>query len=254
MLLLALPSLLAERIHSDSREDGVHVLTAMVPSAPERNRLRIPSGKGAVPYQSTVRKISLRYGVDMDLINAIIHVESTFRPRAVSPKGCLGLMQLHPDTARRFGVRDPFDPDQNIQGAVRFLSFLLEKFQGDLELVLAGYNAGENAVTRYGGVPPYRETIDFVNKIRRFYPFPSARGTDDRILLSHVLVQEGDLSSGDAVRPSVDLPRRQAAARNHTSTHLMQAVLCRILGVHVKQAGFLVAPDRLRLISPFSGR
>lgn len=101
----------------------------MVPSPPERNRLRIPSGKGAGPYQSTVQIISLRHGVDMDLVNAIIRVESNFRPKAVSPKGCLGLMQPHPDTARRFGVRNSFYPAQNIQGTVRFLVFLLDKFK-----------------------------------------------------------------------------------------------------------------------------
>jgi soluble lytic murein transglycosylase-like protein len=181
VLLVASPSLLANRIHSYWREDGVRVLTNRVPARPDRDSLPIPAGKGAGSFRSTVLEISRRYGVDMDLVNAVIRVESNFRPEAVSPKGCLGLMQLHPDTARRFGVRDAFDPVQNIEGGVRYLEFLLDYFQGDLELALAGYNAGENAVVRYGGVPPYPETIDYVNKVRRLYGFASSQVPQDRI-------------------------------------------------------------------------
>lgn len=181
VLLLASPSLLANRIHSYWSEDGVRVLTNLVPSRPDPAGLRIPAGEGAGFYRSTVQEISRRYGVDMDLVNAVIRVESNFRPQAVSPKGCLGLMQLHPDTARRFGVRDAFDPVQNIEGGVRYLEFLLDYFQGDLELALAGYNAGENAVIRYGGVPPYPETIDYVNKVTSLYGFATARVPEDRI-------------------------------------------------------------------------
>ena len=180
-MLLASPSLLANRIHSYWREDGVRVLTNMVPARPQRDALRIPAGQEAGFYRSTVQEISRRYGVDMDLVNAVIRVESNFRPDAVSPKGCLGLMQLHPDTARRFGVRDVFDPVQNIEGGVRYLGFLLDFFQDDLELALAGYNAGENAVVRYGGLPPYPETIDYVKKVTSLYGFGSARVPQDRI-------------------------------------------------------------------------
>lgn len=182
VLLTASPSLLANRIHSYWREDGVRVLTNLAPPRPQRHSLRPQPGHGPGHYQSTVREISLRYGVDMDLVNAVIRVESNFRPEAVSPKGCLGLMQLHPDTARRFGVRDVFDPVQNIEGGVRYLEYLLDYFQGDLELALAGYNAGENAVTRYGGVPPYPETIDYVEKVRRLYGIASVRVPGDRVL------------------------------------------------------------------------
>ena len=181
VLVVASPPLLSNRIHSYWREDGVRVLTNRVPARPDRDILPIPAGKGAGLYRSTVQEISRRYGVDMDLVNAVIRVESNFRPEAVSPKGCLGLMQLHPDTARRFGVRDVFDPVQNIEGGVRYLEFLLDYFQGDLELALAGYNAGENAVVRYGGVPPYPETIDYVKKVQRLYGFASSRVPQDRI-------------------------------------------------------------------------
>ncbi len=106
------------------------------------------------------------FRVSESLIKAVIQVESEFDHLAVSSKGAQGLMQLMPPTARRFGVSNPFDPRQNIFGGTQYLRFLLDVFQGDVSLVLAGYNAGENAVTRYRGIPPYRETRSYVQKVR----------------------------------------------------------------------------------------
>lgn len=116
---------------------------------------------------------SRRHGVSPDLVKAIVRVESDFEPRAISEKGCRGLMQLLPDTARRFGVADIDDPSQNIEGGVKYLRFLLDYFKNDLALALAGYNAGENAVTRYKGVPPYPETRDYVKKVTALYRPPA---------------------------------------------------------------------------------
>jgi soluble lytic murein transglycosylase-like protein len=110
-----------------------------------------------------------RYGLDENLVKAIVSVESNYNPLAISPKGCKGLMQLHPDTAQRFGVRDIFDPAENIEGGIKYLRFLINYFNQDLQLVLAAYNAGENAVSRYGGIPPYRETRDYVKKVWALY-------------------------------------------------------------------------------------
>ena len=104
--------------------------------------------------------------VSPDLVKAVIQVESEFDALAVSSKGAQGLMQLMPPTARRFGVSDPFDARQNIFGGVQFLRFLLDLFGGDVSLALAGYNAGENAVLRYRGIPPYRETRNYVQKVQ----------------------------------------------------------------------------------------
>lgn len=106
------------------------------------------------------------HGVAVDLIKAVIQVESEFDPFAVSSKGAQGLMQLMPFTARRFGVFDPFDARQNIFGGTQYLRLLLDMFQGNVALAVAGYNAGENAVTRYKGVPPYKETRGYVQKIQ----------------------------------------------------------------------------------------
>ena len=110
-----------------------------------------------------------RNGVDPVLLYAIMHRESSFKPGAVSPKGARGLMQLMPGTAARFGVRNIFDPAQNIEGGARYVRFLLNYFGGDVRLALAGYNAGEGAVAKYQGIPPYRETQEYVRLIGQRY-------------------------------------------------------------------------------------
>jgi soluble lytic murein transglycosylase-like protein len=99
------------------------------------------------------------------LIHAVIRQESGYDPYAVSHKGAKGLMQLMPATAKRFGVKDVFDPAENVQGGVKYLRQLLDRYDGDRRLALAAYNAGEGAVDRFGGVPPYRETQDYVDRI-----------------------------------------------------------------------------------------
>jgi len=119
-------------------------------------------------YRRLISEEASRYGIDETLVNAIIRVESNFDPLAVSVKNCKGLMQLHPDTAARFGVKNIFDPAQNIAGGVQFLSYLLQTFD-KIDHVLAAYNAGENAVRRYSGIPPYRETIEYVERVKALY-------------------------------------------------------------------------------------
>jgi len=110
-----------------------------------------------------------RHGLDPGLVTAVVSVESGFRPRAVSPKGAQGLMQLMPGTAESLGVEDAFDPSQNLDGGARHLGQLLTLYGGDLERALAAYNAGETAVHRHGGVPPYRETRAYVKKVLERY-------------------------------------------------------------------------------------
>lgn len=120
-----------------------------------------------------VEKLAPRFRLDPKLVLAVISVESAFQTNAVSSKRAQGLMQLIPATARRFGVRDVFDPADNIRGGMAYLRWLLTHFKGDVTLALAGYNAGEGAVKKYGGVPPYKETMNYVRKIRRLYPSAS---------------------------------------------------------------------------------
>ena len=116
-------------------------------------------------YQDEIRTAARTHGVDEAIVRAIIHAESAFNPNALSRVGAQGLMQLMPATASRFGVSNAFDATQNISGGVRYLAWLLKRFNGDLTLAAAGYNAGEGAVDKYGGVPPYRETQRYVQRV-----------------------------------------------------------------------------------------
>ena len=129
------------------------------------------------PLEREVQTIAARYALDADLVHAVISVESTYNPLARSPKGAQGLMQLMPATAQRFGVGNPYDPIENLHGGARYLRWLLDFFQGNVPLALAGYNAGEGAVLKYGGIPPYSETQAYVGKVlnrwRKPAPFPA---------------------------------------------------------------------------------
>jgi len=127
---------------------------------------------GRVQVRALVEQTARRHDVDPKLVHAVIRQESDYDPFAVSSKGAMGLMQLMPDTADRFGVQNIFDPAENVRGGVLYLRHLLDRYNGDPSLTLAAYNAGEGAVDRYGDVPPYRETVDYVSKVRRLYGLP----------------------------------------------------------------------------------
>jgi len=116
-------------------------------------------------YSSEISSAAAQFGVEEAVVRAIIHAESSYNPGALSRVGAQGLMQLMPATARRFGVANAFDPAQNIRGGVQYLGWLLKRFNGDLKLAAAGYNAGEGAVAKYNGVPPYAETQRYVQRV-----------------------------------------------------------------------------------------
>jgi soluble lytic murein transglycosylase-like protein len=113
--------------------------------------------------------LSRENGVDPRLVDAVVRVESAYNPAAVSKRGAQGLMQLMPDTARRLSVSDPFDPEQNVRGGTREVARLIDRYSGNLPLVLAAYNAGEGAVAKYRGIPPYAETRDYVARVMSLY-------------------------------------------------------------------------------------
>jgi hypothetical protein len=122
------------------------------------------------PFHEIIRQAAARYGVDADLIHSLIAVESNFNPKAVSPKNARGLMQIMPNTAAHLGVKNIFDPDENVDAGTRYLREMLAKYHNDLTLALAAYNAGPEKVDRYGRrVPPYRETRLYVQRISRDY-------------------------------------------------------------------------------------
>jgi len=148
------------------------LLTA--PGAPSQDTVAHPpappaaagSNASAVDFNTIVLRVAQELDLSPQLLHAVIAVESAYDPRAVSPKGAQGLMQLMPATARRFGVKDPFDPQDNVRGGAQYLKSLLVQFNGDLQLTLAAYNAGEAAVVRYGNrVPPFAETRRYVPKV-----------------------------------------------------------------------------------------
>ena len=136
-----------------------------VPALAEEYRKGERWREAAGPYADLIAEVADRHGLERALLAAVAQVESRFDPFAVSPKGACGLMQLMPATAKRFGVTELFDASQSAEGGARYLRWLLDRFEGRIDLALAGYNAGEGAVDRHGGIPPYRETLRYVGHV-----------------------------------------------------------------------------------------
>lgn len=194
---LPLPALSEAQVFRYVDKDGVLHFTN-VPTLPNQvktptmppyaanlvNKMRSSSPRPFYPYRSLVPACNLvnhslydphiqyscrRYGLDHRLVKALIRTESAFDPGALSPKGAMGLMQLMPGTSRDMGVMNPFDPVENIDGGVRYLRFLMDRFNNNLSLALAAYNAGPEAVQKHGGIPPFEETRNYVQKVLDIY-------------------------------------------------------------------------------------
>src|SRR6266852_2765467 len=175
LMASALPLLAEEKIQAVVASNGRIVFTNLVDNAPAalppifEESVDVIAAEIPVSLRNLVDTISLNHGVDPALVRAVIKTESNFNRWAVSNKGARGLMQLIPETGARYGVRDFFDPQQNVEGGVQYLKFLLEKFNGNLDLSLAAYNAGENLVERLGRIPPIAETTNYVRRVRAKY-------------------------------------------------------------------------------------
>lgn len=177
----------AEKIYVYERSNGSKLITDHARAEPGYRLIKVygtdSDDSGIVPvtrksgsfktrtteFDGLIQHVSNSVTLDPALIKSVMHAESAFDPRALSSKGASGLMQLMPGTARRYGVTRIFDPKQNVMAGSRYLRDLLAQFNGDMRLALAGYNAGENAVVRYGGIPPYSETRKYVSKVLELY-------------------------------------------------------------------------------------
>jgi hypothetical protein len=148
-----------------SKELRVQTLGRKSPGRTVRSPARQGHTANRKQVADMVNRLAPQYGLSAKLVLSVIQVESGFNPQAVSPKNARGLMQLMPATAARFGVKDVWDPEQNLRGGMAYLSWLMKQFRGNLHLTLAAYNAGEEAVHRHGGVPPYEETRNYVRRI-----------------------------------------------------------------------------------------
>lgn len=137
------------------------------PAAPRSGDSR-PDGIMAQSYRDIIRQNARAYRLEEALVKAVIKAESNYNPQSLSNKGAQGLMQLIPETARLMNVNDPFDPAENIRGGSNYLRLMLDQFNGNIDLALAAYNAGPNAVQRHGGIPPYEETRNYVQRVRRY--------------------------------------------------------------------------------------
>lgn len=178
----------AQKIYSYINDDGIKVYTNLGSDRREEPAPRAP-GLPKHRYGKLIHEAAAKYGEDEHLVEAIIAVESGFNAKAVSTKNCKGLMQLHPDTARDYGVRDIFDPKQNIEAGVRHFSKLRERYE-DVRLALAAYNAGPTAVDRHNGIPPYKETEGYVRKVMALYRPPDPQD-DDRDVIYRVTLPDG---------------------------------------------------------------
>jgi soluble lytic murein transglycosylase-like protein len=159
-------------LSNDPKKGGTRVIREKVAAFAPRD----DSPERYSRYDAWIRQSASLYQIPEELVRAVIKVESDYDPRAVSHANARGLMQLIPPTAERMMVTDIFDPRQNIFGGVRYLRVLANLFNGDLELTIAGYNAGESAVIRYGGIPPYAETQAYVEKVLFYYRYYRTQG------------------------------------------------------------------------------
>jgi hypothetical protein len=173
---------------------------------------------------AVIGEASAAYGVSPDLVKAVIQTESQFDPMAVSPVGALGLMQLMPVTAAYLGVADPFDPRQNVNGGVKYLSMLLDRFNGNVALALAGYNAGPTAVARHRGIPPFRETRGYVQKIRALvsdttsaFSIPEPRRPKTKASARRVASARAKARAASAKRQSVKMASLRSAAKRSSA-------------------------------------
>jgi len=178
LTLLAAPEPVQQRVEAGAVDEEAEIAAASgdeaVQTAPESIAMASSAPDGAlpkesIPYHGIIIQVAGRYEVDPHLVRAIIFAESGFNPKAKSKKGARGLMQLMPSTAKALGVQNIYDPHENIDGGVRYFRSLLDRFDGDVQLALAAYNAGSRHVRNYEGIPPFKATRHYIKKVLKFH-------------------------------------------------------------------------------------
>ena len=174
LALFAVVPFLHADIYMYIDKDGTACFTNLVPPTPKyqviiKERKRFSRSYSTNRYDKHIRDASRRHGVSFPLLKAIMKAESDFDPKAVSKKGAKGLMQIMPSNFRTLRIKDPFNPRENIMGGAHYFRQMLDRFNGKVRLALAAYNAGPDSVDRSGGIPPIRETKDYVNKVMKYY-------------------------------------------------------------------------------------
>ena len=173
------PQQVVRVVRADPRT-GKLVRSVIVTAKPVAARIAAEAAVSPRGINEAIKAISATQSLPPELVHSVIKVESNYNPLAISPKGAQGLMQLMPATARRFGVANAFDPVDNIQGGAKYLKYLLDLYKGNYELALAAYNAGEGAVEKYGAVPPYPETLNYLVQVGRQFQKNSTAAASGR--------------------------------------------------------------------------
>ncbi len=195
-----------KRVRTEKEPARSASITPHARSSAPISSVNIPSN-----YVDAITTSCSRHGVDPSLVHAIVKVESDFNPYALSRKGAMGLMQLMPETAAVLNVKDSFDPAQNIDGGVKYLRYLIDRYEGNLSLALAAYNSGENAVKKWGTVPPFKETQQYVQRILRIYNGGASKGFVSRYTIYMGYGDDGALILTD--NPSNHASKKLKAAK-----------------------------------------
>jgi len=180
----------------------------------KKNTTPIPTEGKYIEY---IKEIAQQHKINPSLLWAIAKSESNFNPNAVSPKQAVGITQLMPKTSKRFNVADPYDPYQNIEGGAKYLKYLLELFKRNITLVIAGYNAGEGAVQKHGGVPPYQETRNFIDRVFKNLKKAEAEKLFENKVEETTLTREIDFSEPE-VRPVLTTPKTSVPQKSTPSS------------------------------------
>jgi len=196
-----------KRVRSEPRQKIIQPEAAPLPQDSTLAKNTISSANRPSAYLDIIQTACNRHGVDPALVHALVKVESDFNPYALSRKGAMGLMQLMPQTAMDMNVQNSFSPNENVNGGVKYLRYLIDRYEGNLSLALAAYNAGETAVKKWGTIPPFKETQNYVQRVLRLY------NGKNKLHVPRYTIYMGYTEDGSLLVTDTPLPNRIKTAR-----------------------------------------